>query len=258
MNGGSYVALSGIVAEHQKLEMITNNLANANTVGYKSSRPIFGEFLSNEALNVLSSGSEKPFVDKVYPISLSSYNNMTEGSIKKTGNSLDLAISGGGFFAVQTAGGVKYTRNGVFSLNNLGEIVNQTGIPILGVNKKPIVLNERGSDITISKSGIISLTDPATGDQTYAGKILTVNFKNPQYLAKFGNTMFSATKDSGQPTVNSNQDILQGYVEESNVNDIKDMADMINISQVNSYMTEVLKSYSQVDGTAINTIGAAV
>ena len=258
MNGGSYVALSGIIKEGQKLNMITNNLANANTIGYKSSSSLFGEFLSRTAIQTLNSGSDKPFVDKAYPIMLNSYINTSQGSLKKTGNRLDLAISGDGFFVLQTPGGIKFTRNGVFSLNSAGELVNQNGFPVLGINKKPIFLNERGSDVTITQNGIINLTDPQTNNKLYYGQILTVNFKNPEYLSKYGDTMFSATKSSGAPTQNTNPDILQGYVEESNVNEIKSLAEMISVSQVHNNMVEVLKSYSNVNNTTINTIGAAV
>ncbi|RZD14534.1 MAG: flagellar basal-body rod protein FlgF [Candidatus Acidulodesulfobacterium ferriphilum] len=258
MNGGSYVALSGIIAEGQKLNMITNNLANANTVGYKSSGSLFGEFLSRKAIQTLDSKSFKPFVDKAYPVTLNSYINNSQGPLKKTGNRLDLAINGDGFFVLQTPDGIKFTRNGVFSLNSAGELVNQNGFPVLNIRKRPIFLNERGSNITITKNGIINLTDPLTNNEMYYGQILTVNFNGPKYLSKYGDTMFSATKNSGAPALNKNPDILQGYVEESNVNEIRDMAEMINVSQVHNNMVEVLKSYSNVNNTTINTIGAAV
>ncbi|MHB8231601.1 MAG: flagellar basal-body rod protein FlgF [bacterium] len=258
MNGASYVALSGMLSEGEKLDMITNNISNVNTVGYKSSNMLFGEFLSPEAISALDSGNNKPLVDKAYPITLNSYINMSQGPLKKTGNRLDLAINGGGYFAVQTPEGIKYTRNGVFSLNETGELVNQEGFPVMGVNKKPIFLNERGSKITITDTGIINLTDPQTNNELYSGQILTVNFKNPEYLSKYGNTMFSAAKNSGNPVQNRNPNILQGYVEESNVNEIKGMVEMIAVSKVYNNMIEVLKSYSQVNNTAINTIGAAV
>ena len=258
MNGGSYIALSGILAEERKLSMVTNNISNVNTVGYKSSNADFAEFLSPKAVSTLNSGTDKPLVDKSYPIILNTYTNMSQGALKKTGNRLDLAIQGGGYFVVQTPDGIKYTRNGAFSLNQAGELVNQEGFPVMSTNKKPIFLNERGSNITITHFGIINLTDPQTNNELYSGQILTVNFKNPEYLSKYGDTLFSATKSSGKPAVNQNPDILQGYVEESNVNEIKGMVQMINVSETYNNMIQVLKSYSQVNNTAINTIGAAV
>ena len=258
MNGGSYIALSGILSEERKLAMITNNISNVNTVGYKSSNVDFAEFLSPKAVSALNSGDDKPLVDKAYPITLNTYINMSQGSLKKTGNRFDLAINGSGYFVVQTPDGFKYTRNGAFSLNQTGELVNQDGFPVMNTEKKPIFLNERGSNITITDSGIINLTDPQTNNELYSGRILTVNFKNPQYLSKYGDTLFSATKSSGTPVQNQNQDMLQGYVEESNVNEIKGMVQMINVSETYNNMMQVLKSYSQVNNTAINTIGAAV
>ena len=258
MNGGSYVALSGILAEERKLSIVTNNISNVNTVGYKSSNADFAEFLSPKAISALNSGEDKPLVDKAYPVTLNTYTDMSQGALKKTGNRLDLAIQGGGYFVVQTPDGIKYTRNGAFSLNQTGELVNQEGFPVMSTNKKPIFLNERGSNITITDSGIINLTDPQTNNELYSGQILTVNFKNPEYLSKYGDTLFSATKASGEPVQNQNPDMLQGYVEESNVNEIKGMVQMINVSETYNNMIQVLKSYSQVNNTAINTIGAAV
>ncbi|MHB1697344.1 MAG: flagellar basal-body rod protein FlgF [bacterium] len=258
MNGGSYVVLSGIISEGRKLDMVTNNISNVNTVGYKSSNMLFGEFLSPKAISAMDSGNNKPLVDKAYPITLNSYVNASQGPVKKTGNRLDFAINGDGYFVVQTPDGIKYTRNGVFSLNEDGELVNQEGFPVMGINKKPIFLNERGSKVTVTKTGIINLTDPQTNNDFYYGQILTVNFKKPEYLSKYGDTMFSASKDSGGPFQNQNPDILQGFVEESNVNEIKGMVQMINISQTYNNMIQVLKSYSQINNTAINTIGAAV
>ena len=258
MNGGSYVALSGILAEERKLSIVTNNISNVNTVGYKSSNADFAEFLSPKAVSAINSGEDKPLIDKAYPVTLNTYTDMSQGALKKTGNRLDLAIQGGGYFVVQTPDGIKYTRNGAFSLNQTGELVNQEGFPVMSTNKKPIFLNERGSNITITDSGIINLTDPQTNNELYSGQILTVNFKNQEYLSKYGDTLFSATKASGEPVQNQNPDMLQGYVEESNVNEIKGMVQMINVSETYNNMIQVLKSYSQVNNTAINTIGAAV
>lgn len=274
MNGGSYIALSGIIAQQERLDMVTNNLSNVNTVGYKSTGAVFGDFLSQSSIDAQNSASQKPLSDKAYPIELGTYNNVSQGPIKKTGNSLDLAIDGQGYFAVITPDGIKFTRNGVFSLNQAGELVSQEGYPVLSVSgikksngqageinisdAKPVFLNESGSDITISGSGIISLNDPKTGNGVYAGKILTVNFKNPQYLSKYGNTLFSATQNSGGPLENKNTNILQGYLEESNVNMIGGMVQMIDVSEVYNNMMQALKSYSQVNNSAINTVGAAV
>ncbi len=258
MNGGSYIALSGILAEERRLSVITNNISNVNTIGYKSSGDNFAEFLSPKALSASNSGADKPLADKAYPITLNTYVDMSQGPLKKTGNRFDLAIKGNGYFVVQTPSGIKYTRNGAFSLNRAGELVTQQGFPVLNTDKKTIFLNERGSNVTISDSGAINITDPSTNNEFYSGSILTVNFKNPENLSKYGDTLFSATKNSGAPVQDENPDMLQGYVEESNVNEIKGMVQMINVSETYNNMVQVLKSYSQVNNTAINTIGAAV
>lgn len=258
MNGGSYIALSGIMAEESKLNAVTNNLSNVNTVGYKSDNTVFADFLSKKAMEVSDSGEPKPYIDKVYPVSLYNYVNMSNGDLKKTGNQLDVAIHGSGFFVLKTPGGIKYTRDGSFSLNSGGELVSQDGYPVIGTNGKPIILDENGSNITIKGNGIINVTDPSTGQELFQGRILTVGFKNPQYLSKYGDNMFSSTGKSGDPVQQKDFNLLQGYVEESNVNEIKGMVDMINISNTYSYMIDALKSFAQVDNYTINTVGAAV
>jgi len=83
MNGGLYIALSGVVAERQKLDIITDNLSNANTVGYKSSGSVFGEFLSRKTVQIFNTGSNKPLVDKAYPVTLNSYTNISEDLLRK-------------------------------------------------------------------------------------------------------------------------------------------------------------------------------
>jgi flagellar basal-body rod protein FlgG len=258
MNSGSYIALSGILAEERMLNAVSNNLSNVNTVGYKSSNVTFAEFLSPQAIAASQSGGDKPLADKAYPIALNTYNDMSQGSLKKTGNRLDFAIKGSGYFAVITPVGIKYTRNGEFSLNQSGELVTQNGFPVLNTEKKPVFLNERGSNVTVTDSGIISLTDPQTNNESYSSQLLTVKFKNPEYLSKYGDTLFSTTKSSGEAVQEQNPDIIQGYLEESNVNEIKGMVQMINISETYNNMIQALKSYSTVDNTAITTVGAAV
>ncbi len=258
MNGGLYINLSGIISEGNKMNIITNNLANINTVGYKSEGSVFGDFLSQKAISAVNAGDKKPLADNQYPIMLYSYNNFSQGALKHTGNRLDLAISGKGFFVVKTPEGIKYTRNGSFSLNSDNQIVTQEGYLVLGTNGKPISLTERGSNITISQNGIINILNPQTNENQYAGKIGTVDFKNSSLLSRNGNTLFSETKKSGKPVLLKNPKIEQGYIEESNVNEIQSMVELIDISQVKSTMNNVLKSYSQIDNVAINTVGAAV
>lgn len=258
MNGGLYINLSGIISEGNKMNIITNNLANINTVGYKSEGSVFGDFLSQKAISAVNAGDKKPLADNQYPIMLYSYNNFSQGALKHTGNRLDLAISGKGFFVVKTPEGIKYTRNGSFSINTNYQLVTQEGYLILGTNGKPVNINQRGSDVTITHKGIINVLDPTHDIEQYAGKIMTVDFKNPELLSRNGNTLFSETKKSGKPELLKNPKIEQGYIEESNVNEIQSMVELIDISQVKSTMNNVLKSYSQIDNVAINTVGAAV
>ena len=149
---GLYTSASGMVSSMNKNDTIANNLANLNTTGYKRQETIESEFgqelikrIDHQKTDIGSMGSGA-FVSGIA-------DDFTSGAYQETGNSLDLAISGEGFFAVQTAQGVKYTRNGEFTINNQNQIVNQNGDPLLGQNGA-IQLPEQG-DIVIEDNNVL-------------------------------------------------------------------------------------------------------
>lgn len=217
MENTSYVGLSYQMALQKKMDLVSNNIANVDTSGYKSSHISFLEHIS------------KPRNDK--PLSMvldyGNYKNYEQGAFQDTGNPLDVALEGPGFFAIQTAEGEMYSRNGTFSINALGQIVTSNGNIVLDAANKPIVVPQEAQDLTITRDGMVV---SSVGE---LGRFKIVDFANPQQLRPVGNTLYESTQP-GRPDPTTR--VNQFMVERSNVNPITEMTDMI----------EVLRKYQSV------------
>ena len=198
------------------MDIVANNIANMNTTGFKGEDMMFVEHL------VKTKGGDTPFgVKLAYSRDIATLMNTAEGPMEKTGNPLDLAISGEGFFVVQTPQGERYTRNGRFQMNEGGQLVNQAGQAVLSTGGQPFFLAPEDKEITISRDGTV-----ATNNGTL-GKIRVVRFENPQVLKRVAGGLFSA--EGAQPTDVTPPNIAQGMLEGSNVQPIFEMAKMIDI-----------------------------
>ena len=219
---GMYSSGSGMMPRMLKLEVIANNLANINTTGFKRDS-IFVQILKNAGVAQSKGGGDLSGLD------VKEYTDFSEGSMNPTGNQLDLAIQGPGFFAADTPSGVRYTRNGNFSLSTDGTIVTAQGYPVLGTSgpiQLPDLRNAKIGDISINESGEISV------DGKKIGSLLIAKFDDTSVLKKEEGTFFTADvpgKDAeadGKGTI-----IRQGQLEESNVNGIEEMVQMIELSR---------------------------
>lgn len=203
---GIYTAARALDSRMQNLEVVANNLANINTAGYKRELP-FSEI-----------------IDQYGNAQIQQASDFRTGELAKTSNPLDLAISGNGFFVVQNGNSLQITRNGKFSISNDGFLVNQQGYRVIGKNGA-ININKLQSDeqetITISNSGEIKL-----GSQT-VDNLLIVNPDNPQETARTSGENFILGSNDFTTTPESDYKIKQGFYEESNVNPIQEMQDMI-------------------------------
>ncbi len=241
MNRGIYPLLSGGIAQEMKLEMISNNLSNINTIGYKKDKAIFKSYLPsyNEPYPREGSlfGKDKAFVQ--YDRSVI---DLSGGPIKNTGNKLDLAINGDGFFAIERAGGTRYTRNGNFSLDNQRRIVTQDGDPVLGEGG-PIQLPE--GEITVDEKGTVY-----AGNQE-AGMLRIVTFANQDSLEKEGESLISGGTE--QPSENFS--MVQGALEQSNVNTIEEMASMIEVLRGYESYQKVIQTIDEINSRSVTEIG---
>ncbi len=204
------IAATGMLAQQMNVEVISNNIANVNTTGFKAENMIFTEFLEQTA--------EGEVLSLVHDVSF--VRDLSEGPMVGTQSPLDLAIHGQGYFVVDTPDGERYTRHGVFQLDDGGQIVTTEGHPVLNNGGAPIVVPLDTSRITITRDGTIS------ADAQEIGQIKLVSFENPQALSKIGSGLYEAIGQT--PTTDPDSEVLQGMVENSNVKGVVEMTRMID------------------------------
>jgi len=216
---GIYQNSSAMQLLENKVDVIANNLANISTAGYKRRDVSFQQMIQAEQAldrNMLKVNLPDGFTP--------TYTDNSDGRLKQTGNPLDLAIEGNGFFEITLPNGdTAYSRNGAFKVDSEGTLVNGQGFPLA----QGITLETGAKDISISENGLISYT--LKGNLTKAGPIQLFNFINPAGLSPQGNSLFSATNNSGDPVEVENNRIKlrQGMLESSNVKLVNEMVDLI-------------------------------
>jgi len=239
MDSGYYAACTALVARTQALDTVANNIANASTVGFRAERNLFSSVLA-DAGNA-STSTLNPVINS-YGILSGTMADTTQGTLEKTGNDLDLAIEGKGYFAVQTANGTMYTRNGSFELSSKDQMVTASGDLVLG-DRGPIVL-PTGGKISISADGTIS------SDGAVVGKVKVVEFSVGTELTNTGNSLYAAPA-SATPLAPTDSTVRQGVLENSNVNAVSSMIQLVE-AQRNAEMAQRALSMfnSEIDKTA--------
>jgi flagellar basal-body rod protein FlgF len=195
-------AASGLRARMESLDLLANNLANAATGGFKSDREFYGLYSSAAAEAGDSGLATVPAIEK-------RWTDFSQGTLRKTGNSLDLALSGKGFFAVQGPSGPLYTRNGSLRISPAGALTSSDGYPVRLAGGGRLQVSS-GTSLEIQTDGTIRQ------DGSILGRLDLVDFAEPNSLAKVGNNYFRAT-DSGAPTLATATSVEQGALEDSNV-----------------------------------------
>lgn len=248
MPNNTLIALSWQTALRRELDVVSNNIANLNTTGYKTDNAQFAEYLMPGAQGdqqFAASDRRLSFVqDKA------TWHDFSQGPFQTTGAPLDVAVDGDGFFAVETRRGERYTRNGAFQLNNNGELVTSGGERVLG-ESGAIVFQPTDRDIVIHPDGTIKVREGVslTSDAT-RGKLRVVNFPNTANLQKDGTSMFSAPRGT-QPQVDTKSRVVHGAIEKSNVRAVVEMARLI---QVTRHYTEVANMIQQQTDLRRNSI----
>lgn len=215
MDNVGYVSLSGEVSLRRSLDVVANNIANMNTVGFKADRMIFAEVVNKSAGSKTT--SPVSFVQDKH-----TWTNFASGPLRETGSNLNVAIAGDGFLGVETENGIQYTRDGRFLVSNEGVLVNLDGNPILNMDGGQIQLPAGSSDITISKNGTISNNGVAVG------RLGVFTSENPQTMKKVAGANFTSDIDL-EPNVNAQ--VISGMVEDSNINAISEMTRLISVSK---------------------------
>ena len=238
MNSALWVSKTGLAAEDAKMTAISNNLANVNTTGFKRDRVMFADlFYQNSRLpggqldqqNISPSGIQYGTGVKI----VGTQKEFTEGNIQNTGQTMDVAITGQGFFQVETAdGNTAYTRSGNLQTNADGIVTNAQGLPLI----PEIQLPENVKDVQIGKDGTLTATVAGEADPVELGQITLVNFVNPAGLEAMGGNLYMETAASGQPVEGVPGEeafgqLEQGSLEGSNVQVVEEMVDMITVQR---------------------------
>jgi flagellar basal-body rod protein FlgG len=255
------VIRSGLEGQQTQMDLISNNLANINTPGFKRARAVFQDLLyqnqsqagafTSQATNY-PSGMQKGTGSSV----ISTEPILTQGSLQQTGNALDLAINGSGYFQVLLpTGQVAYTRDGSFQLNAQGQVVNALGY----LMQPPVTLPRNAQSITIGSDGTVSVQIAGQTNAQNVGQIQLANFVNAAGLQNTGNNLATQTQASGnpipgQPTFNGLGSLAQGYLEGSNVQVVDEMIDMIATQRAYELQTQAAKG---IDGMLSSLTQAA-
>lgn len=229
-----YIASTGLNAQQTNLDVVSNNLANVSTNGYKKMRPVFQDLLYQTIRQPGAQSSQQTQLPSGFQLGVGVGAVATErihnqGNLQQTGNSLDVAIQGRGFFQVLMPDGTTaYTRDGSFQLDNTGQIVTASGY----VLQPAITIPADAQTITIASDGTISVTQPGNATPSTLGQLQLATFVNPTGLQSLGDNLYAETASSGTPQVNNpgisgTGTLNQTYVETSNVNVAEELVNMI-------------------------------
>lgn len=244
MENTSFIALSRQASLRRQMDVVANNLANMSTNGYKGGEMMFVEHL------VKSKGGDNLLTPKMsYVRDIATMTDTSPGPIENTGNPFDLAIQGDGYFTVQTPEGERYTRNGRFQLDNTGQMVNQLGQPVLAEGGAPIIFAPEDTEIVISRDGTVS------SNNGELGKLQVVNFENPQLLERTSGAQFIAPETAPPQNVDT-PTILQGAVEGSNIEPIREMAAMIEVHRAYDSVKNFIEREDERQRTMIRDLAA--
>lgn len=248
-----YISKTGLSAQDTQLSTISNNLANASTVGFKRDRAVFEDLF----YQVQKQPGAQSTQDTQLPSGLQigtgtrivgTQKEFTAGSLQVTGNSLDLAINGRGFFQLLDAEGeITYTRNGQFHLSAEGELVNAAGMPL----EPAIVIPDGTLQLTIGDDGTVSATISGQTEPQDLGQIELVDFINPAGLLAVGGNVYRQTAASGDPQagiagLDGLGTVKQGSLENSNVDIVEEMVNMITTQRVYELNSKVISTADQM------------
>jgi flagellar basal-body rod protein FlgG len=254
------IAATGMNAQTQNLEVIANNIANINTTAFKRSRAEFTDLIYQaERLQGISNRGQNSVVPEGAQIGLGVRTAAIrplniQGSLTNTGNQLDLAISGRGWFQVQSTGGeTLYTRAGSFSTNATGQIVTADGYTVMPT----MVVPNNTTAVTVSQTGVVSATIGGQTTPQQIGQLTLANFVNEAGLMALGGNLFQPTAASGPAVTGVPGDpgfgqINQGYLEASNVDPVSEISNMIAAQRAYEMNSKVVEAASSMAGTISN------
>ena len=268
MSKGIYTALSGGIAKSHELELIANNLANANTVGFKKDSGTFNEYLhelrkpdSVEGLPREIAAATSPDArvqgDKSFVEMDAVYTDHRQGTLSRTGRSLDLALEGKGFFEILTPEGIRYSRQGNFKMDPQGRLVDSSGNAVLAKPRPGIddpnkpetrMIRLQNAPVNITEDGIL------IQGETRVANLSVQEFHETQWLEKSGNSLYRNAKAENVKSQAVETKLHQGFLEGSNVNAVHEMTRLIEATRAYESHMQAIKTYNDIDGRAANDI----
>ena len=242
MQNAQLISLSRQIALQRQMDVVANNIANINTTGFKAEDMLFEEFVAPVARDNTFVGNDRPvsFVQD-----WATMHDLSAGPIMQTGNPLDVALQGEGFFAVDTPAGERWTKSGAFQINAEGLLVTLDGNPVMGDGGE-IRFDATETDITIGSDGTVSTNAGAKGS------IRIVEFANVQELAREGSNLYSG----GTPLPNADTRAVQGALEKSNVSGVSQMTEMIRVQRAYQSLASMIEKQDDIQSQAIKRLGS--
>lgn len=237
------IGLSRQIALQRQMDVVANNIANLNTTGFKAEQILFEEYKMPVARH---NDFERRDQVLSYVEDWATVHDMTAGAAVQTGNPLDVALNGEGFFAVQTPAGERWTRAGAFQISAAGQLVDLSGNPVLGQGG-PIQFGPEETDILIATDGTVSSSEGTKG------RLRIVEFDNPQALTREGSNLFAG----GTPRPATATRAMQGFIERSNVSGVAEVAEMIRVTRAYESIANLARNQDDLRRDAIQRLGSA-
>jgi flagellar basal-body rod protein FlgG len=248
-----WISKTGLDAQQTQMDVISNNLANVSTSGFKRSRAVFEDLLYQNIRQPGAQSSQQTQLPSglqlgtgVKPVATERI--FTQGNVQLTGNDKDIAIQGQGFFQIQLPdGSTGYTRDGSFQMDSQGQLVTSSGFPV----QPAITIPPNAQSLTIGRDGVISVTTPGSTTPTQIGSIQLATFINPAGLQAMGENLYvetgaSGTANTNTPGSNGAGLLSQGYVETSNVNVVEELVNMIQTQRAYEINSKAITTSDQM------------
>lgn len=252
---GLYTASTGMMNEQRRVDVLTNNLANSATTGYKKEGTTSEAFKDVLAYKIKDT-SEPAMARRLGTMNMGvkigeNYVDYSQGPMHETGNTFDMALSGDGFFTVDFMEKdgtcvLKYTRDGAFTLNVDGAVVNKNGDYLMGTDGMHIILDPT-KDFTVDRQGRIYQ------DNVLQGTIQLTDFEDYDYLKRYGENYFEPVEGATEKLATAQ--VYSGYLESSNVQVVQEMVDLIAFTRAYESNQKIIQAYDQTLDTAVNNVG---
>jgi flagellar basal-body rod protein FlgG len=248
-----WISKTGMEAQQTQLDVISHNLANVSTTGYKRANAVFEDLMYQNLRQVGASSSEQSQLPTGLQLGLgvrtvATSRAFTQGSMQQTNNQLDVAIKGNGFFQVtQPDGTIGYTRDGSFQVDAQGRLVTSSGLPVAN----GITVPANATNVSIATDGTVSATVSGQSTPQTIGTLALANFVHPAGLEPRGDNLYAETAASGQPNggtagTNGLGTIMQGFLETSNVNVVQELVSMIQTQRAYEMNSKAIQTSDQM------------